>query len=429
MLLNTHTILRVLFLASILVPLATIPSVVPPVHAVGVLFISPASQPALSKGSTFKLQVNVSNIDPFDTWDIYVTSDTSSIKPTAVSVSGNIGSATEFVNCVNGVGNGCTIIDGAGVAHSEATINSGLASGSGLLFTITYQVVGDGYSFITITAGRDLLYLSGILVSHLTLDGSYGNTPTNLPVADFTISPAAPVSNGTLTLNVTSVSDPNQGASITTYAWTIINAGGGSITNVTRAPIMVHRLGVSEFGDLIVTLVVTDSLGLSSRATTHLVAVSEQILHRLVVNAIRATPTDNILAGTQVNITVSILNKGTVSEKGFNVTILLEGVVLRTFDDNTTVILRGHTVGRSFLLSTTGWQPGTYDLVATASNDTRANAYLTLRIIIPYQGAPIPFTVPEFIGLIVSVLVALGLVRFLLARSREKRRILAQELA
>jgi len=116
------------------------------------LTIQPASQASLAVGSTFTVQVNVGSMDQFDTWDITVHTDASVILPLSISVAGNIfGSVNEFINCVNGVGTGCTISDTGPTAHSGATSGSGFPrSGNGLLFSVTYQVVGDGSSFISI---------------------------------------------------------------------------------------------------------------------------------------------------------------------------------------------------------------------------------------------------------------------------------------
>ncbi len=181
------------------------PSMLRPAHAAGQIFIAPASQPSLPIGSTFDVQVNVSSIDPFDTW---VSTNSSVITPTQISVTGNIlGSAVEFVNCVNGVGTGCVISDTAGFAHSAATSSSGLPrSGSGLLFTVTYQVVGEGYSFISIppTVSSNQILFQGNPVSHDTSSAVYGT-----PVAfDYSLSNSGPVtiqqgSSGTVTITAT----------------------------------------------------------------------------------------------------------------------------------------------------------------------------------------------------------------------------------
>src|SRR5213596_304447 len=176
-----YHLIVVLLVSVIALSLFTVLPMIRSAHAAGQLFISPASRPTLPMGSIFTEQVNVSSIDLMDTWDITVSTNSSVITPTQISVTGNIlGSAVEFVNCVNGVGTGCVISDTAGFAHSAATSSSGLPrSGSGLLFTVTYQVVGEGYSFISIppTVSSNQILFQGNPVSHDTSEAVYGSPP------------------------------------------------------------------------------------------------------------------------------------------------------------------------------------------------------------------------------------------------------------
>src|SRR5437773_3669744 len=235
------------------------------------LTIQPASQSSLAVGSTFTVQVNVCSMDQFDTWDITVHTNSSVILPLSISVAGNIfGSVNEFINCVNGVGTGCTISDTGPTAHSGASSSSGFPrSGSGLLFRITYQVAGDGYSYLSIplTISSNQIINSGNPVPHATSSAVYGTPPTNLPVADFGFSPADPIQGDHVTFDATNSTDPNPGATIVSYDWTFIPVSGcpatGACENVTSLPIMIHVF--QTFGAVFeVTLVVTDSLGLSS---------------------------------------------------------------------------------------------------------------------------------------------------------------------
>src|SRR5437867_10224388 len=115
--------------------LSTFPTLIRSVHAAGELFISPASQSALAVGSVFTVQINVSSIDPFDTWDITVHTNSSVILPISISLAGSIlPSVVEVTNCVNGVAivGQCSISDSSTTAHSVATSGSGFpGSGSG----------------------------------------------------------------------------------------------------------------------------------------------------------------------------------------------------------------------------------------------------------------------------------------------------------
>ena len=250
-------------------------SSIPPAHAAGILFIAPSSQPAQAVGSMLSYEVNVTGMDPFDSWDVSVKSDPAVLNPVSISVANSIlGSVIEVANCVNGVGSGCLITDGAGVAHSGGAASSGVGvGGAGLVFTITYKVVGSGFSFLKIPTGLDTIGSSGVFVSHSNIGGVYG-TPPILPIAVFTFSPVAPNQGDKVTFDGSSSTDANTGATIVNYAWTIsLRSGGTTITNMTSQPLMVHTFGAAEVGTFSVTLIVEDNLGISSQPTSHEITV------------------------------------------------------------------------------------------------------------------------------------------------------------
>jgi hypothetical protein len=107
---------RVLLLACMILPiLFAAPSSIPPVHAAGSLFVGPPQQGPFTVGTTIAYQVNVTGMDPFDTWDVVVQADSSVLDPLSISVAGNmLGSVTQVANCVNGSGSGCSVNDNAG---------------------------------------------------------------------------------------------------------------------------------------------------------------------------------------------------------------------------------------------------------------------------------------------------------------------------
>ncbi len=184
------------------------------VHAIGQLYISPTTQGPFAKGTMFTYQVKVANIDPFNGWDISVKTDPAVISPTSISVTGNMlavnfsSTVKELINCVNNSGTNCTSNDGAGIAHSLATVQGPVPMTkptSGLLLTITYTVVASGSS--TVHLFNDLLFNgSPFPVPHTTSDGFYGAP------ADFTISSSplsASITQGQTTTSSITVTSAN----------------------------------------------------------------------------------------------------------------------------------------------------------------------------------------------------------------------------
>src|SRR6266568_2652325 len=260
--------------------LLVFPFSIGPAHAAGNLFVGPTPQGPFSVGTIFTYQVNVTAMDPFDSWDVVVQADSNVLDPLSISVAGNmLGTVTPVANCVNGGGSGCTIKDNQGGAHSAASSFSTPIGGSGLLFTITYKVVKDGFSYLSIPAGLDIIANSGQPVAHTdSRPAVYGNPPI-VPIADFTFSPSPPANITQGIDNVTFDGSPSSdpaGGTITRYAWeiTALNGGPLDIRNSTSQPIWAHVFsGGLEVGVLSVQLIVTDNLGLSSVPVNRIITV------------------------------------------------------------------------------------------------------------------------------------------------------------
>jgi hypothetical protein len=324
------------------------PSSIPLVHALGTLFIGPPQQGPFTVGTIFTYQVNVTGMDPFDGWDIYVDTNSSVLKPVSISVAGNmLGSVFEFANCINGAGTGCSINDNAGTAHSAAISNSGIpTSGSGLLFTITYRVVASGYSFLRIPAGLNTLDNSGSAVVHSAVGAVYGAPPL-LPVADFTFSPATPTQVDNVTFDATGSSDP-AGGSITRYSWQVTALVGGllDIRASTSQPIWVHKFNSTfEVGDLSVQLIVTDDLGLSSEPRNKIITVTQftpSDFSIFVSNMLNIHPghtgTVNLILQGKNNFAGDV-NLSVRARFGFSTTLSVNPVILSTTTTSATSVL------------------------------------------------------------------------------------------
>lgn len=156
------------------------------VHAVAnEVYISPSYVPPARPGYSFNISVQVANIEPYNGWDIAVKSDPTVIVPSKVSIMNNAMAINyslqivESINCVNNMGSGCNSEDSSGVAHSSVFAIGNRTQGisSGLLFTVTYNVTGNGnYSGITLL--RPVQIGSGVgFVPVVAIDGSYGKGP------------------------------------------------------------------------------------------------------------------------------------------------------------------------------------------------------------------------------------------------------------
>ena len=352
---------RVLLLACMMLPiLFAAPSSIPPVHAAGSLFVGPAQQGPFTVGTIIAYQVNVTGMDPFDGWDVVVQADLSVLDPLSISVAGNmLGSVTQVANCVNGTGSGCSINDNAGGAHSAAASFSTPIGGSGLLFTITYRVVNDGFSYLTIPAGLDVIVNSGTSVAHSDSQPAVYGHPPIVPLADFTFSPATPTQGDDVIFNASLSSDPNPGARIVSYAWTITQLSGGVlyVTNTTSQPVWVHVFrGLLEVGDLSVQLIVTDNLGLSSRPLIRIITVLAHPDFSISVKANLLT----IRPGHSA--TLDLIFKSTNGFAG-NVTLSVSGLpsgVLLSFSQNS-VALTGNPLATTIVTVTIAVHAGPGD--------------------------------------------------------------------
>lgn len=165
---------------------------VPPANATtpNLLYASPSQTVQLPLGTKFDIAIKVANFDPFNGWDIHVRTNSSVINPIALTIIPNYFSAnqsgsspTELANCINGLGTpspNCFTdpFVGKGIVRSAVSYISTLTSqgGSGLLFTITYNVTGFGFSNISIF--DDTIPNGRGPVSHTTLPGTFGSQTT-----------------------------------------------------------------------------------------------------------------------------------------------------------------------------------------------------------------------------------------------------------
>ncbi len=169
------------------------------VHAAGTLYVDPPSTIILNPGDTFAVTLSITNVDPFNGWDIMLETNSSVIAAIAIATTGNVlGSITEFVNCLDGIGTNCqpNFGDGPGIVHSAAaSYGTPQAHSSGYLFTVTYKVLNSKSDYSEINFQKALISDgTTIPVPVTTMNGTYGS---QVPQPDFTISASNSVVNVT----------------------------------------------------------------------------------------------------------------------------------------------------------------------------------------------------------------------------------------
>lgn len=280
-----------------------IPAVTHRVHAsglTGVAYINPPStNQTLPMGSTFTVTVQVSGMDYFTGWDIYIQTNESVINPISITTVGALfanytipptDTLYELANCVNGVpakGTCTGSLDGPGVAHSAVAYLSQLSNTTivppvlGTLFSITYNVVrAGGWSPIDIVSSAfENGTVSQTGVAHTVESGTYGIEPS-----DFKLLPANPSSLSVF-----------QGSNVTTTITVESIAGFSGAVNLTAS----NELG-AVFAQPILTL---SPGGTSSTQLTLVASTATLATHypKVTVTASNRTLSHSISLDVNVN--------------------------------------------------------------------------------------------------------------------------------
>jgi hypothetical protein len=130
-------------------------------------------------GSTFTVNVEYQFMPAFNFYEVYVVVNSASLSPVKITLGPADATWTVLADCLNGVGTGCTIVDGAGVAHSAAVSSTGASiSGHGgksrVLFTISYTAINQvPSSSITIISSSSSILNAGNVVTLNVVNGVY----------------------------------------------------------------------------------------------------------------------------------------------------------------------------------------------------------------------------------------------------------------
>jgi hypothetical protein len=357
-------IVSVLFL--LLIALFAVPGL-PTVTAAGSLYVSPAVITPQAVNTTFSIQVKVAGFDQFNAWEIQVVSDPAVINATSISTARNIflanttgGIPFEIRNCVNGAGKGCCLtscapLDGAGIADS-AYGDTKSASGSGLLFNVTFKVVSNKlYSPILLQTDQVSGGGPGGLVIHTTASGSYGTAP------DFSLKPdpaslvLAPGSSKNSTITVVSLN----------HFSGLVNLTATSSGKGVSAILIPNQTTLSDGGTGVSILAIRAQANASATSYTITLSANSSSLpphslpHTKLVNvALRAnpdftlTPTTSVLLTHQASSNSTIITVGSLNNFTGTVILTVVGPTPATLDKTSLTIPNGGTATTTLTINT-----------------------------------------------------------------------------
>lgn len=430
----------------------------------------PPCCPAQPVGTTIPYSVKYSTTNTTEKlvgWDISLKVDPTVLKPASLSWTGAIlppGGVIEFTNCINSgqdpsgkeipagtPGNkNCQITDGDGIAHSAVVGTSPSNPGaSGLLFTVNFQVMGAKtyipINFMTSVTTVTLVRSDGSIYGPVLQEngGTYGVKPGGDPVANFTWSPLAPYGGQKILFNATASHDnvTNNPSGIVNYSWNFGDATARPDFVTTSPYINYSYLGTGAsplLGNFTVILTVKNKLGLTSEAKG-IININLLPFHDIAVSKVLPAQEDNILSGTNLGITVRVINQGLFFEKGFNLSVWVDNKLLGTYN-YTGGLLSGKSVETGgFNWDTTGYSPGTYELRADVMPLRSVNGtiiernilnnigYEIVRISSPFGRTAVSLSLIQSIGLGVILLAAVGSAWGVINSRIDKRRRQAAE--
>ena len=301
---------------------------------------------------------------------------------------------TVLVQCVDLQGTGCASVkNSAAYAPPFGEVDVGLAElgnyssptdanglTSGLLFHMTFDVVGIGFAQLHIySATLSAATPKGAQVPTRTVDGYYTNiscptmsaTPCKPPQVSITVTPPEPSLGGTAYFNATVV-ERNAGAGIINYTWNFGDGTGKYLWTNSTQPITHAFLsgraggttGCASGGTCTVTMTVYDTQSVVW-STLFDVQILQLFIH-LFVGDIHREPAGRAYyyPGEQVRITAGVASTSTLPENA-TLSISVEGKQLNSTDFS----LRPYGAGNETATwNTTGLAPRFYGVDVRISN-------------------------------------------------------------
>lgn len=418
------------------------PTQAPP--ATAVIALSPPNITDLSKtvGGQITFNVTLASSPVITAFGVWLQYNTSVLKPidppsSTIDYKGNILGANAQVSseCVGS----SVIAKGCGISPSPDILDLALynlgnqtsASPGGLLFRVTFNVIGTGFSRLHIYQYVLSNGLKAEAYGANPIDGFFTNKNCGASFCkplrvDFTFSPLVPSTGATVIFNATSSADTN-GGTITSYTWSWGEANpcrGVATTQMTPNATFPHVFCAAA--NYAVTLLVSDSFGVTW-SVTKTVQIVYVFIDVTPEGPIVADPKFGVSPGTIIRISANIFNNSTLNVPA-NVTLTVEGttpLVSWTKSFNLAAST-GITGGRSSGTLTGLWnttkdlpiQAYRIDAVITSSvpqNVTTDKHWATyIQFVQPQVGGVLSLSLLQSSGLSILVIAALvaGLARF-----------------
>ncbi len=231
-----------------------------------VLYVSPL-RTWTNSSFAIAVRLNLTSSEAINVYELIVRYDNTILNATGIQA-GDIfegRSTLPLSNCINGLGTGCNILDGAGVVRSATLVLGSPIPGpaSAVLFYIQFSRVGVGRSLLEIS-NETLTNPGQNFNPHPILHVTYNGIYSNHGLAGFfnIVSPAVLAVGQTVLFDATGSFNPDN-SSITGYRWEF---GDGQIFP-SKSPFASHTF--LSPGSYNVTLTVTDvTLATVSRLVT-----------------------------------------------------------------------------------------------------------------------------------------------------------------
>jgi hypothetical protein len=346
---------------------------------------------SLVKGSTFRVEINVTDPPSFNSYEVVLYFDPAYLNVSSIDLaSGLFTSPFPAVNVVSGGAVRLSVVNTVFLNNPP----------SGVLATITFVIVKQGgVSPLTLAAGTanpssfsappgslcpscpngspnwTRLTAGASPIDVETLDGYFKNTQgTSGPIASFTYGPLNPTQGQVITFNATGSFDPDNqtptSPGIVEYLWDFGDKSQLS-NDSSFGPIIMHNFvspgsGTSGFiGNFSIRLTVVDADSGFRGMQVLLVTISPSPNHCVAVSAVFLR-SDRLQPGENVNFTVQVGNTGTFDEE-YNLTILYgpPNSTLTVIAGQT--LKAGATISYPLSISTTNLQGGVYNIVTTVT--------------------------------------------------------------